>query len=249
MTNNNSKINKSISLKDALLAYSSIHQNTMVLDFDDVLIQRGYQDLTKVRLLSGGTTGKDLTHAKFIGKGMLTAAVFAEDVTPNSRLILRTIKELSQGENCGVIVIVQSGSDLFNFALAVHRANEDCRMRVQLLQIKDYQGIPQRQYSCGFILLTKVLGAMAEEGVFFDDICKMYQEIVDLIVTIPINYAVLENDFTTRVEMRSLIGINRIFDDEKQSKISLHQAIPIVVLMNTARNIETVEEYEIVKQV
>jgi hypothetical protein len=36
---------------------------------------------------------------------------------------------------------------------------------------------PKRErYSCGFILLTKILGALVEKGAMFDDIWKCYKK-------------------------------------------------------------------------
>lgn len=68
----------SVRVRDALLGLTALNHDIVLLDFGNVVVQRGYQNLTKVRLLSGGIAGSDLSHAICVGKGMLTAAILGK---------------------------------------------------------------------------------------------------------------------------------------------------------------------------
>ncbi|RZB94441.1 efThoc1, Dak1 and/or Death domain containing protein [Asbolus verrucosus] len=242
-------------LRDSLLGLTALNQGTVLLDYGLVIVRRGYKDLTTVRLLSGGVAGRDLSHATLVGKGMLTAAILGEEAAPSSRQILRTIKELNEGENCGILVIAQANSELFNFGLAVERANANCQTRVKLLPIHDSEtnNATKKRNSCGFIMLTKILGAMAESGAFYNDIWQCYKDIIESIITVPLNYLdeetgprrhksiCLSTDFDTNVR--------HVIDKKFQSKIGLHPSIPMVALINTSKSMERLDELVLVKQV
>ena len=161
---------------------------------------------------------------------------------------------MNEGDNCGVFVIVQAGPDLFNFGLAVERANADCRSRVKLLSIDDYKGDDEKvRYSCGFILLAKVLGAMAELGFFFDEIYNCYENIVEKIVTVPLHYEHVEVGLLKRqsvvLTQDFVKQFQTIIDKKSQFNLSLHPSVPTVILINTSRALSRLAELGLVKQV
>lgn len=179
-----------------------------------------------------------------------------EDTVPSSRQILHTIKELNEGENCGIFVIVQKNADLFNFGLAVERANADCRTRVKLLLIDDDKSVVKERYSCGFILLSKILGALVESGAVYNEVYECYNQIVNQIVTVPLNYSgeliaskkrtnvVLSDDFETPFK-----HIQTVINSASRVDLGLHPSIPTVVLINTSKTMERYVELRFVKQV
>ena len=151
-------------------------------------------------------------------------------------------------------MIVQAGPDLFNFGLAVERANADCRSRVKLLSIDDYKGDDEKvRYSCGFILLAKVLGAMAELGFFFDEIYNCYEHIVEKIVTVPLHYEHVEVGLLKRpsvvLTQDFVKQFQTIIDKKSQFNLSLHPSVPTVILINTSRALSRLAELGLVKQV
>jgi dihydroxyacetone kinase len=244
---------EAVSLREALLALTAINHDIVVLDYGNVVVRRGYTSLTGVKLLSGGVGGTDLSHAICVGKGMLTAAILGEEAAPSSRQILHTIKELNVGENGGIFVITQANSDMFNFGLAVERANADCRTRVKLLSIDDDRSAKRERYSCGFILLTKILGALVEKGAMFDDIWKCYKNIIDLILTVPLNYLDQETGPRRRKSIKITVDFDKhvkhVIDDQSQQNLSLHPSIPTVALINTSKSLERIAELGLVTQV
>ncbi|XP_044252562.1 triokinase/FMN cyclase-like isoform X2 [Tribolium madens] len=237
--------NEAVKVRDALLGLTALNHDVVLLDYDNVVIQRDYKNLSKVRLLSGGVAGTDLIHAVCVGKG--------DDTVPSSRQILHTIKELNEGDNCGIFVIVQANADLFNFGLAVERANSECRTRVKLLPINDDKSVVKERYSCGFILLAKILGALSESGGLYNDIWECYKQIIDQIITVPLNYSheesgprkrksiVLSTDFASNV--------SHIIDKKSQIYLGLHPSIPTVALINASKTMERYVELGFVKQV
>ncbi|EFA08779.1 triokinase/FMN cyclase [Tribolium castaneum] len=241
-----------VKVRDALLGLTALNHDVVLLDYGNVVIQRDYRNLSKVRLLSGGVAGTDLIHAVCVGKGMLTAAILGEETVPSSRQILHTIKELNEGDNCGICVIVQANADLFNFGLAVERANTDCRTRVKLLPINDDKSAKKERYSCGFILLAKILGALAESGALYNDVCECYKQIIDQIITVPLNYT---HDGSGTRKRKSLVlsdfesNFRHIIDKKSQVFLGLHPSIPTVALINASRTMERYVELSFVKQV
>jgi dihydroxyacetone kinase len=142
---------------------------------------------------------------------------------------------------------------MFNFGLAVERANADCRTRVKLLSIDDDRSAKRERYSCGFILLTKILGALVEKGAMFDDIWKCYKNIIDLILTVPLNYLDQETGPRRRKSIKITVDFDKhvkhVIDDKSQQNLSLHPSIPTVALINTSKSLERIAELGLVTQV
>ncbi|MFT8374006.1 MAG: dihydroxyacetone kinase subunit DhaK, partial [Liquorilactobacillus satsumensis] len=79
----------------------------------------------KVGLVSGGGSGHEPTHAGFVGKGMLSAAVCGQVFTsPTPDQIYAAIKAVNQGK--GVFLVIKNYSgDVMNFEMARDMAEMD----------------------------------------------------------------------------------------------------------------------------
>ncbi|XP_001848307.2 triokinase/FMN cyclase [Culex quinquefasciatus] len=137
----------------------------------------------KVKLLSGGGSGHEPAHAGYVGAGMLSGAICGDIFSsPSVASILDCLRTVAVGrDDARVIFIVKNYTgDRLNFGLAVERARvglgygDDVRM----LLVDDDCSIERGQVRAsvgkrglaGVVLVHKILGAMAEDGVGLDEV-------------------------------------------------------------------------------
>ncbi|MBF0819192.1 DhaKLM operon coactivator DhaQ [Streptococcus acidominimus] len=129
-----------------------------------------------VPLISGGGSGHEPMHVGFVGKGMLTAAVYGEVfLPPTAEEVLCAIRYVDRGE--GVFVIVKNfEADLLSFQRAIHQARAE-GIRVKYIVSHDDISVDtkknfQKRHRglAGTILLHKILGAAAQSGLPLDDL-------------------------------------------------------------------------------
>ena len=86
------------------------------------IIQRTADKTGKVAIISGGGSGHEPSHAGFVGKGMLSAAVCGPVFTsPTPDQILEAIKSADEG--AGVFLVIKNYSgDVMNFEMAQEMA-------------------------------------------------------------------------------------------------------------------------------
>lgn len=125
----------------------------------DVLRKSG-----KVTLISGGGSGHEPSHAGFIGKGMLTAAVAGAVFTsPPTKSILAAIRAVGKGNNGGTLLIVKNYTgDRLNFGFAAERAKAE-GLKVEMVVVGEDCALTSRDKTagrrglCGTVLIHKVL--------------------------------------------------------------------------------------------
>lgn len=145
----------------------------------------------KVGIVSGGGSGHEPTHAGYVGKGMLSAAVCGEVFTsPTPDQIYAAIKAADHGK--GVFLVVKNYSgDVMNFDMAKDLAAMD-DIEVKNIVVDDDIAVENSTYTqgrrgvAGTIFVHKVLGAAAQEGASLDEIDKLGKDILPNIKTIAV---------------------------------------------------------------
>jgi dihydroxyacetone kinase-like protein len=145
----------------------------------------------KVGIVSGGGSGHEPTHAGFVGKGMLSAAVAGQVFTsPTPDQIYEAIKAVNQGK--GVFMVVKNYSgDVMNFDMAKDLAEMD-GISVKSIIVDDDIAVEDSLYTqgrrgvAGTIFMHKVLGAIADQGASLDEIDEVAQQILPNIKTIAV---------------------------------------------------------------
>lgn len=199
-------------------------------------------------------------------------------IAPPSKIILRTLKELSYNHMKGILILVPGNTEnLFNFGLAVERAKND-NLRVRIIQVTDSQDEnSKKQYgrkgSTGVLLLSKIAGAMSEEGKSLSDIYTYCNEIAGNIVTVELNGSLEENSICslckkimckeTDIQHSGIIinessclyavedVINIIPDDtfeQETGKINLKPDDAVVVLINNKGSLKKNSEFMFIKE-
>ena len=123
-------------------------------------------DRSKVALVSGGGSGHEPSHAGFVGRGMLTAAVCGEIfASPSVEAVLAAIRAVSGPAGCLLIVKNYNG-DRLNFGLAAEKARAE-GLRVEMVIVADDIAIadaPRPRGVAGTLFVHKIAGHAAEAG-------------------------------------------------------------------------------------
>ncbi|XP_066394024.1 putative 3,4-dihydroxy-2-butanone kinase isoform X2 [Miscanthus floridulus] len=124
------------------------------------------------RCAAGGGSGHEPAHARFVGPGMLTAAIFGDVfASPPVDSILDAIQAVTGPLGCLLIVkhLQNHPGDGLNFGLAAEQAkSEGYKMEMVIVgddcALPPPRGIAGRRGLAGTILLHKVAGAAAAAG-------------------------------------------------------------------------------------
>lgn len=145
---------------------------------ETMVVHRKTKKSNKVGLVSGGGSGHEPSHAGFVGKGMLSAAVAGQMFTsPTPDQVLEGIKAGDEGK--GVFLVIKNYTgDVMNFEMAQEMAElED--IEIETIVVDDDVAVEDSTFTAGkrgiagTVLVHKILGAAAEDG-------KSLQEIKDI---------------------------------------------------------------------
>jgi len=130
------------------------------------VVLRADWDMTKVAVVSGGGAGHEPSHAGFVGKGMLTAAVSGEIfASPSVEAVLAAIRAVTGPAGCLLIVKNYTG-DRLNFGLAAEKGRAE-GFRVEMVIVADDIALPdiaQPRGVAGTLFVHKISGHLSEAG-------------------------------------------------------------------------------------
>jgi dihydroxyacetone kinase len=130
------------------------------------VVLRADWDKTKVSVVSGGGAGHEPSHAGFVGKGILTAAVSGEIfASPSVEAVLAAIRAVTGPAGCLLIVKNYTG-DRLNFGLAAEKARAE-GFRVEMVIVADDIALPdiaQPRGVAGTLFVHKIAGHLSETG-------------------------------------------------------------------------------------
>ncbi|MBY5754317.1 dihydroxyacetone kinase subunit DhaK [Rhizobium leguminosarum] len=152
---------------DGLLLTSSKGRLARLDSFPDIkVILRADWDKSKVAIISGGGAGHEPSHAGFVGKGMLTAAVSGEIfASPTVDAVLTAIRAVA-GEKGALLIAKNYTGDRLNFGLAAEKARAE-GFDVEMVIVADdiaIPGINQPRGVAGTLFVHKIAGYHAERG-------------------------------------------------------------------------------------
>ena len=138
----------------------------------------------KVSLISGGGSGHEPAHAGFIGKGMLDAAVCGDVfASPSQIQVYQAIKETAS-EKGTLLIIKNYSGDMMNFKNAAYLASED-GIKVDYVKVDDDIAVEDSLYTvgrrgvAGTVLVHKIAGAAAEQGMSLEEVKEVAQKAID----------------------------------------------------------------------
>lgn len=152
---------------DGLLLTSGPGRLARLDTFPEIkVILRADWDKSKVAIISGGGAGHEPSHAGFVGKGMLTAAVSGEIfASPSVDAVLTAIRAVA-GPKGALLVVKNYTGDRLNFGLAAEKARAE-GFDVEMVIVADdiaIPGINQPRGVAGTLFVHKIAGYHAEAG-------------------------------------------------------------------------------------
>ncbi|TAU89358.1 dihydroxyacetone kinase subunit DhaK [Rhizobium leguminosarum] len=152
---------------DGLLLTSSKGRLARLDSFPDIkVILRADWDKSKVAIISGGGAGHEPSHAGFVGRGMLTAAVSGEIfASPSVDAVLTAIRAVA-GPKGALLIVKNYTGDRLNFGLAAEKARAE-GFDVEMVIVADdiaIPGINKPRGVAGTLFVHKISGYHAERG-------------------------------------------------------------------------------------
>ncbi|CAN7392965.1 dihydroxyacetone kinase subunit DhaK [Rhizobium sp. LjRoot30] len=152
---------------DGLLLTSAAGRLARLDTYPEIkVIVRADWDKSKVAVISGGGAGHEPSHAGFVGKGMLTAAVSGEIfASPSVDAVLTAIRAVTGTPGCLLVVKNYTG-DRLNFGLAAEKARAE-GFDVEMVIVADDIALPdinQPRGVAGTLFVHKIAGHLADEG-------------------------------------------------------------------------------------
>ncbi|MDL2406132.1 dihydroxyacetone kinase subunit DhaK [Rhizobium calliandrae] len=152
---------------DGLLLTSGTGRLARLDTFPEIkVILRADWDKSKVAIISGGGAGHEPSHAGFVGRGMLTAAVSGEIfASPSVEAVLTAIRAVT-GPRGALLIVKNYTGDRLNFGLAAEKARAE-GFNVEMVIVADDIAIPditQPRGVAGTLFVHKIAGYHAEAG-------------------------------------------------------------------------------------
>ncbi len=152
---------------DGLLLTSGKGRLARLDTYPDIkVVMRADWDKSKVAVISGGGAGHEPSHAGFVGRGMLTAAVSGEIfASPSVEAVLAAIRAVT-GPKGALLVVKNYTGDRLNFGLAAEKARTE-GFDVEMVIVADDIAIPainQPRGVAGTLFVHKIAGYHAEAG-------------------------------------------------------------------------------------
>jgi dihydroxyacetone kinase len=170
----------STAVRDMLEGVVALSPSAVLLADENVVIRSGLPEggARKVAVLSGGGSGHEPAHAGYVGGGMLTAAVAGDVFTsPSTDAVLAGIR--AAAGPAGVLVIVKNYTgDRLNFGLAAELARAE-GIPVEIVVVaddvalKDTVPAERRRGIAGTVLVHKLAGAAAEQGLPLEEVARI----------------------------------------------------------------------------
>lgn len=173
-------------VRDMLEGVVALSPATILLAEENVVIRSGLPDGRdrKVAVLSGGGSGHEPAHAGYVGSGMLTAAVAGDVFTsPSTDAVLAGIRA-SAGPAGALVIVKNYTGDRLNFGLAAELARAE-GIPVEIVVVaddvalKDTVPADRRRGIAGTVLVHKLAGAAAEQGLPLADVARIARSAAD----------------------------------------------------------------------
>lgn len=143
----------------------------------------------RVAIISGGGSGHEPSHAGFVGKGMLAAAVCGEVfASPSTDAILAGIIAVTGKAGCLLVVKNYTG-DRLNFGLAAEKARS-MGLKVEMVVVGDDIALPdinQPRGLAGTLFVHKIAGYFAAKGAKLEKLVEIARALATSTVSMGIS--------------------------------------------------------------
>jgi dihydroxyacetone kinase DhaK subunit len=160
------------------------HPTQLVFDRKYKVLSRANPDRLKVSLISGGGSGHEPAHGGFVGTGMLDAAVCGDVFASPSTIQVYNAILQTQTEKGTLLIIKNYSGDCMNFDAAAEMAEEDDGITVARVYVNDDVAVKDSTYTvgrrgvAGTILVHKIAGAAAEQGMNLAEVKAVAEKVI-----------------------------------------------------------------------
>ncbi|MBR2130178.1 dihydroxyacetone kinase subunit DhaK [Aerococcus sp.] len=163
---------------------ASAHADILAQVPDTQVLYRTAETPNIVGIVSGGGSGHEPSHAGFVGKGMLSAAVSGEVFTsPTPDQILEGIKAADNG--VGVFLVIKNYTgDVMNFEIAQEFAEAEGIETAAIIvdddiAMEDSTYTAGRRGIAGTVFMHKIIGYYADQGKSLNDLKAIAEKVND----------------------------------------------------------------------
>lgn len=180
-------------VRDMLEGVVALSPATILLADENVVIRADLPpvDQRRVAVLSGGGSGHEPAHAGYVGHGLLTAAVAGDVFTsPSTDAVLAGIRAVA-GPAGALVIVKNYTGDRLNFGLAAELARAE-GIPVEIVVVaddvalKDTVPVERRRGIAGTILVHKLAGAAAEQGLPLPEVARIARTAADRLASMGI---------------------------------------------------------------
>ncbi|MGH2116329.1 dihydroxyacetone kinase subunit DhaK [Aerococcus urinaeequi] len=168
---------------------ASAHADILAQVPDTQVLYRTAETPNIVGIVSGGGSGHEPSHAGFVGKGMLSAAVSGEVFTsPTPDQILEGIKVADNG--AGVFLVIKNYTgDVMNFEIAQEFAEAEGIETAAIIvdddiAMEDSTYTAGRRGIAGTVFMHKIIGYYADQGKSLNDLKAIAEKVNDSLKSI-----------------------------------------------------------------
>ena len=161
-------------LTESLDGFVAAHADILVLGDGHKFVRRKNLKPGKVALISGGGSGHEPLHGGLVGHGMLDAACPGQVFTsPTPDQMMEAAEAVNTG--AGVLFIVKNyEGDVMNFEMAAEMSEGVMRVLTNDdVAVEDSLYTTGRRGVAGTLVVEKIVGAAAEEGMALLDLKKL----------------------------------------------------------------------------
>lgn len=177
-------------VEEMIRGFVATHEDIVHRVDDSRVVARNYEGKGKVGLISGGGSGHEPSHAGFVGKGMLSAAVCGDVFTsPTVDQVYEGIKAADKG--AGVFMVIKNYTgDVINFTMAKEMAEENDNIKVDYVVTNDDIAVEGSTWTegrrgvAGTVLVHKILGAIAENGASLEQVKAESEKVIKEMATL-----------------------------------------------------------------
>ncbi|XP_026297461.1 uncharacterized protein LOC100578937 isoform X3 [Apis mellifera] len=173
-------------INKSLMGVAKIHNDLIVLEDCNAILRKDYVNMIgKVKLISGGRAENELLYPRFVGPGMLTAAILGNTFSgPSINNILRVIAEIESDHPSGILLIIQNDVEYsINFTLAKLHAEVKGYI-IKLIIVNNnishyFNNTIKENDILPILFIYKIAGAMSEEGKNIDEIYSLCNSVAN----------------------------------------------------------------------
>ncbi len=149
----------------------------------NIVVRKNLDD-GQVSLIRGGGSGHEPSHAGFVGKGMLDAAVCGDIFASPSTIQVYNAILAVQSKKGTLLIIKNYTGDRMNFDAAAEMALEDDEIEVERVYVFDDVAVRDSTFTAGrrgvagTVFVHKIAGALAEESASLKEVKAVAAKVI-----------------------------------------------------------------------